>query len=52
MSRALHIRKALPGDIAEISALHAHVFGPGRFARSAYRVREGKGHLSRFCLVA
>ena len=32
--------------------MHARVFGPGRFARSAYRVREGKGHLSRFCLVA
>lgn len=35
-----------------MSKLHARVFGPGRFARSAYRVREGKGHLSRFCLVA
>ena len=48
---ALVIRKALPADIAEISKLHARIFGPGRFARSAYRVREGKGHLSRFCLV-
>ncbi len=52
MSPALVIRKALPGDIAEISKLHARVFGPGRFVRSAYRVRERKGHLSRFCLVA
>jgi predicted N-acetyltransferase YhbS len=52
MSPALTIRKALPGDIAEISKLHARVFGPGRFVRSAYRVREGKGHLSRYCLVA
>ncbi|HVZ04648.1 N-acetyltransferase [Hyphomicrobium sp.] len=52
MSPPLVIRKALPGDVAEISRLHAHVFGPGRFARSAYRVREGKGHLSRYCLVA
>lgn len=52
MSPPLVIRKALPQDIAEISRLHAHVFGPGRFARSAYRVREGKGHLSRYCLVA
>ena len=52
MSPALVIRKALPGDIAEISRLHARVFGPGRFVRSAYRVRERKGHLSRFCLVA
>jgi predicted N-acetyltransferase YhbS len=52
MSPSLTIRPALPDDIPEISKLHARVFGPGRFARSAYRVREGKGHLSRFCLVA
>jgi predicted N-acetyltransferase YhbS len=52
MSRAVHIRRALAADIADISALHSRVFGPGRFARSAYRVREGKGHISRFCLVA
>jgi predicted N-acetyltransferase YhbS len=52
MSPPLVIRKALPEDLAEISRLHARVFGPGRFARSAYRVREGKGHLSRYCLVA
>ncbi|RUO99402.1 GNAT family N-acetyltransferase [Hyphomicrobium sp.] len=52
MSPPLVIRPATPADIVEISKLHARVFGPGRFARSAYRVREGKGHLSRFCLVA
>lgn len=52
MSPVISIRKAEPRDIDEISRLHARVFGPGRFARSAYRVREGKGHISRFCLVA
>lgn len=52
MSEQITIRRAASGDIAEISKLHARVFGPGRFVRSAYRVREGKGHLSRFCLVA
>lgn len=52
MSPLIVIRKAHPEDIVEISRLHARVFGPGRFARSAYRVRENKGHLSRFCLVA
>lgn len=52
MSSPLVIRKAAPKDVPEISRLHARVFGPGRFARSAYRVREGKGHLSRYCLVA
>jgi predicted N-acetyltransferase YhbS len=52
MSSPLVIRIAVPKDVPEISRLHARVFGPGRFARSAYRVREGKGHLSRYCLVA
>jgi predicted N-acetyltransferase YhbS len=52
MSPAVTIRKAQPADIPEISKLHARVFGPGRFVRSAYRVRERKGHLSRYCLVA
>lgn len=42
-------RPATPYDLPAISALHARVFGPGRFARSAYRVREGKGLISRFC---
>jgi hypothetical protein len=45
MSPPLVIRKALPEDVSEISRLHARVFGPGRFSRSDYRVREGKGHL-------
>jgi len=52
MPSPLAIRTAVPNDVPEISRLHARVFGPGRFARSAYRVREGKGHLSRYCLVA
>jgi predicted N-acetyltransferase YhbS len=39
-------------DIPAISALHKTVFGPGRFVRSAYRVREGKGSHSRFCRLA
>ncbi|MFN0219692.1 MAG: GNAT family N-acetyltransferase [Hyphomicrobium sp.] len=44
-------RLATAADIPAISALHARVFGPGRFTRSAYRVREGNGLLSRFCRV-
>lgn len=41
-------------DIAEISALHARVFGPGRFTKTAYRVREGGSRvmLSPFCRLA
>ena len=42
MSDKVHTRNATLADVAAISALHARVFGPGRFARSAYRVREGR----------
>ena len=34
------IRPQQPADEATVSALHEKAFGPGRFARSAYRVRE------------
>lgn len=45
-------RYVRPGDVVAISQLHAHVFGPGRFTRTAYRVREGMGLRSRFCRLA
>ncbi len=45
-------RAAARSDVPGIRALHARVFGPGRFARSAYRVREGTAEVSRFCRVA
>jgi predicted N-acetyltransferase YhbS len=48
-------RPAAPEDIPLISALHEQVFGPGRFARTAYRVREQMGpdnEVSRFCRLA
>ncbi len=35
------IRLEQPGDAASIEALAAMVFGPGRYAKSAYRLREG-----------
>jgi predicted N-acetyltransferase YhbS len=31
-------------DAAEIERLHERTFGPGRYAKSAYRVREGGPH--------
>jgi predicted N-acetyltransferase YhbS len=43
---------ARPEDRAEIEALHALVFGPGRFARTAHRVRESAGAQAGFALVA
>lgn len=42
-------RPLTESEAAAIAGLHAHVFGPGRFARTAYRVREGSAPVSRFC---
>lgn len=47
-------RALTPEDLPAIRALHARAFGPGRFARTAYRVREGTDEISphcRICLV-
>jgi predicted N-acetyltransferase YhbS len=32
------------GDALAIERLHERTFGPGRYARSAFRIREGRGH--------
>lgn len=48
-------RPIAPEDIPLVSALHERVFGPGRFARTAYRVREEMAsgqEISRFCRLA
>jgi predicted N-acetyltransferase YhbS len=42
MSPKIANRPVTPADLPAISALHAEVFGPGRFTRTAYRVREGR----------
>lgn len=39
-SLALTIEPAQSGDTADIDKLHQRAFGPGRFARTAYRIRE------------
>lgn len=51
MTSALHVRAATPADTAAISALNAEVFGPGRFVRTAYRVRAGLDLVSPYCKV-
>ena len=33
------------GDALAIERLHERTFGPGRYARSAFRIREGRGHV-------
>lgn len=44
-------RPMTPADFPLVSNLHAEVFGPGRFTRTAYRVREGTSDLSPYCQV-
>ncbi|MEM6497407.1 MAG: N-acetyltransferase, partial [Pseudomonadota bacterium] len=46
------IRAVTNEDVASIAALHARVFGPGRFSRTAYRIREGAPEISTFCRQA
>lgn len=41
---SLTIRPEAPGDSDAIERLHERAFGPGRFARTAYRLREGAPH--------
>jgi predicted N-acetyltransferase YhbS len=42
---ALIILPETVDDAPAIDRLHERTFGPGRFARSAFRIREGRGHL-------
>ena len=41
----------MPERAAAINRLHAEVFGPGRFARTAFRVRESADADPRFCFI-
>ena len=41
---SLTILPETAGDALAIDRLHERTFGPGRYARSAYRIREGRGH--------
>ncbi|KQP95097.1 GCN5 family acetyltransferase [Methylobacterium sp. Leaf113] len=48
----LVIRHEHPGDADAIERLHARAFGPGRFARTAYRLREGTRPVADLCFTA
>ena len=57
MSEALsipnwHLRGETAADGPEVEALNQSVFGPGRFAKSAYRLREGVCPLPELSFVA
>lgn len=49
---AVVTRRAELADLPAIAALQARAFSPGRFTRTAYRVREGTPDISPFCRVA
>ena len=48
----LVLRLEEPSDSAAIERLHERAFGPGRFARTAYRLREGVPPISSLCCIA
>ncbi len=39
-------------DAASVERLHERTFGPGRYARTAFRIREGRGHLLELSFTA
>jgi predicted N-acetyltransferase YhbS len=49
---SLVIRHELPGDADSIDRLHERAFGPGRFARTAFRLREGAPPLMELSFAA
>lgn len=51
-SSQLRITQEAPSDASDLSRLSADAFGPGRFARTAYRVREGVPPVGALSLTA
>jgi predicted N-acetyltransferase YhbS len=49
---SLSIRSEQPSDSDAIDRLHERAFGPGRFARTASRLREGAPHLYELSFTA
>ena len=49
---SLTILPETPGDEPAIQRLHERTFGPGRYARSAYRLREGRDHVLELSFTA
>ena len=52
MASAWQIRLEAPADAGPVEALNAESFGPGRFAKSAYRLREGVNPVASLSFVA
>jgi len=49
---SLTILAETPDDALAIERLHERTFGPGRYAKSAYRIREGRSHLLELSFTA
>jgi predicted N-acetyltransferase YhbS len=49
---ALTISPEKPADAEAVDRLHERTFGPGRYARTAYRIREGRAHLPSLSFTA
>jgi predicted N-acetyltransferase YhbS len=47
-----HVRPETPADAGAVEALNAACFGPGRFAKAAYRLREGVAPVAGLGFVA
>jgi predicted N-acetyltransferase YhbS len=52
MSSPIVIRPVVAGDLPAIDQLNDRAFGPGRFAKTAHRLREGMPEISAACLAA
>jgi predicted N-acetyltransferase YhbS len=49
---AVNILPETPGDADAIEHLHERTFGPGRYAKTAYRLREQSDHLRELSFTA
>ncbi len=49
---AIEISRELANDAAAVERLHEHAFGPGRFARTAFRLREDGRHVAELAFIA
>jgi len=52
LATAWQVRLETQDDAARVEALNAESFGPGRFAKSAYRLREGVNPVAALSFVA
>jgi predicted N-acetyltransferase YhbS len=49
---AVSILPETPADAEAVDRLNERTFGPGRYARTAYRIRERRGHLLSLSFIA